>query len=197
MDPNRQIQQRFAQIFERMAVPVLWQERRDTPEEKALQGYLTRGAGPEAPWEFRFQQVVPGLRQGAVLRTHGSQERWAVDTVLEEHLEAELLYVVARVEPLQGGGGAPLEQGLDVLLQSLAQLLEVSTLSPLRRDDAAEALHRLARLSARPGDPEHALRLKERLKLLDQLFKACPQTGKDAKRLLLKLEAQLKRRGYP
>lgn len=198
MDPTRQIQERLAQIFERMALPVLWQERRDAPEEQLLQGYLTRGAGPEAPWEYRFQKPVPGLRQGGVLRTQGSEERWHVGKVLEERLETELLYVVARVEPLQAQPPAPLEQDVEALLLGLADLLSLSTLGPLEREDVTEALRRLnGGLCARPGEPGVASRIKSRLQLIDQNFKVCPQTGKDAKRLILKLEAQLKRRGYP
>lgn len=197
MDANRQIQQRLAQVFERMAQPVLWQELRDAPQELPLHGYLTRGAGPDAPWEFRFQKAVAGLRQGGVLRQAASEERWCIAKVLEERLETELLYVIARVEPLQAAGAPPLEQDVDALLQALQQALDASTLPPLEHADLHEALQRLAGLCPKPAEAGYASRIKARLQLLAQGFKACPQTGNDAKRLLLKLEAQLKRRGYP
>jgi hypothetical protein len=60
-----------------------------------------------------------------------------------------------------------------------------------------EALQRLPALAQQPADPGHAARLRQRLSLLKDRFKACAQTQHQAHGLLLKLEAQLKRKGLP
>ncbi|HXC63281.1 MAG TPA: hypothetical protein VNZ67_02930, partial [bacterium] len=161
--------------------------------EEPLRGYLTRGAGPEAPWEFRFAEAVAGLEPGAVLRLAGHEERWRVESVGPVQLDGQALAWSARVERL---GQQPAEAAPPDLAQLLAaaqELLEKSTLASLEREDVEEALKRLPGLAARRGEPGAAERVAQRLRLLRDRFQSCPQTGHAARGLILRLEAAFKR----
>lgn len=197
MEAARQIKARFEGIFASLAEPVRWTDLRRDPAEAALHGYLTKGSGPGAGPEFRFREAVPGLQIGALLQLQSDPQRWRVTNLHVEDLEQTVLFVAARVEPLDAADTAPLAEGIEALLQSLDAALAASTLAPLDREDAREALIRLPSLCARPSDPAHAARIKARLTLLKDRFKACPQTAHSAQGLLLKLEAHLKRQGLP
>jgi len=188
------IQERVDAIFAKMAFTVHWQDLRDSAAERQLQGYLTRGAGAEAPWEFRFRQIVRGLKEGAVLRGDDGN-RWLVVQLVTEELEGELLYAAARVRDLEQDRA--LDEGLEPLLDGLAGLLERSALAALERDDVTEILARLPRLAADPKEPGHGARLKQRLQVLRQAFAGCPQTWHEARGHILRLEAALKRKGLP
>ncbi len=196
MDPARQIKARFEGIFASLAEPVLWLDLRRDPAEAELQGYLTKGSGPGASDEFRFSAPVAGLLPGAVLRLASGEARWRVQSLHEERMESQLLFVAARVVSLQAGHEEASERA-ETLIAELQACLERSSLGPLDRDDAAEALARLPRLCAQPADHEHAARLRARLFLLKERFKRCPQTWHPAQGLLLRLEALLKREGLP
>lgn len=181
-------------IFERMASRVLWQDRRDRGEDRELHGYLTRGTGEAAFWEFRFRRRVEGMREGAVL-IQGDGGRWVVLDIVEESLGGETLFFAARVGSLDEKS-AP-DGNLEALVQSLRGLLEVSAMPVLEREDVMEALQRFASLGADPTAKGHGVRLKQRLNVLRACFQACPQTGQAARGLILRLEAALKRKGLP
>lgn len=187
------IRSRFEAIMQRMGQPVRLLDLRLTPPESVHQGYRTRGAGPEAAWEFRFLEQPAGLQEGSLLTLDGDPERWRVLSIHAERDEDELLFVSATVTSLEAPTAPPAED-VEGLLKSLRALLQRSSLGPLDQDDVAEALERLPRLLASPG-PEAGARIKARLKLMAERFKACPQTAHDAKGQLLKLEALLKRKG--
>jgi hypothetical protein len=192
MDDARQIRQRFEAIMERMGQTVRLRDQRLDPAESLHRGYRTRGTATS--WEFRFLEAPAGLQKGSLLSLDGEEERWRVDKVHFERDGNELLFVSAQVASLDAGKDAPNEEQA-ALLQALEALLKRSTLGPLERDDVSEVLHRLPRLFAGVQGPESGARIKARLKLLADRFKACPQTAHEAKGLLLKLEAHLKRKG--
>lgn len=187
------IRQRFESIMQRMGQPVRLLDLRLTPPESLHRGYRTKGAGPEAAWEFRFLEHPMGLQEGSLLTLDGDPERWRVLNIHVERDEGELLFVSATVTSLEAPSAAPAED-VEGHLKSLRALLLRSSLGPLEQDDVGEALERLPRLLAVPG-PEAGARIKARLKLMGERFKACPQTAHDAKGQLLKLEALLKRKG--
>jgi hypothetical protein len=197
MDAARQIKARFQAIFGNMAQPVLFSDQRCGAEDVELSGYLTRGSGPEAGHEFRFQQGIDGLDAGSLLRLKSDGERWRVTLVREERMEGELLFVAAAVDRLSARPTPVPPAEVHELLLALAAKVGQSTLGPLETADAVEILERLPSLIDTPADPAHAARIKLRLHQLKELFKSCPQTGHSAQGLLLKLEAQLKRKGMP
>lgn len=192
MKEDRIIQERIDAVFQKMASTVLWQERRDQDSVRELSGFLTRGPGEEAGWEIRFRGPVPGLRSGAVLKLVDGA-RWLVEQVVEESLGGETLFVAARVSALQED--AELADDVLALCQALEALLEHAAMPLLERDDAAEALARIPKLGAEAGKKGYGVRLKQRLLTLRAAFKACPQTGHQARGLILRLEASLKRKG--
>lgn len=197
MEAARQIKARFEGIFASLAEPVLWTDARRDPEAVELQGYLTKGSGKDAGPEFRFREPVPGLQSGALLALRSDAQRWRVTSLRSEDLEDTVLFIAARVESLEAAPAQALAETLDSILATLNETLAASTLAPLEREDAQEALARLPRLCATPQDPAHAARIKARLTLLKDRFKACEQSSHRALGLLLKLEAQLKRQGLP
>jgi hypothetical protein len=197
MDAARQIKARMERIFQDLAEPVLWDDRRLHSGERRLHGYLTKGSGKDAGQEFRFPERVDGLASGAILRLASADERWRVAEVHIEELDQQVLFVAAKVVDLSAPEPEALPEELDGILLALGQALDASTLGPLEREDVREALLRLPALAQSPGDPGHATRLKQRLSLLKDRFKACPQVQHQAKGLLLKLEVQLKRKGLP
>jgi hypothetical protein len=194
MKEDRMIHEKVDAIFERMAVPIAWQDLRVQAGDRQLSGYLTRGPGEAAGFEVRFRQPIPGMREGAILAVP-DQGRWLVLEVVEEHLGGETLFVAARVQSLDSQD-RPAE-GFEPLLQALLDLVATSGLGPLEREDAVEALRRLEGLASRPADPGHALRIKQRLLVLRQVLPQCPQTGTEARGLILRLEAGLRRKGLP
>ena len=196
MGPARQIKARVEGIFRSLAETVAFSDQRVGALDQPLQGYLTRGSGPDAAEEFRFLEAVPGLDSGSLLSLPSREGRWRVESVAEERMDGELLFIAARVQRLDGAL-PPAEPGAQDLLEALQGLLAASTLGPLEAEDAHEALARLRRLSGRPADLEHAHRIRVRLSLLKERFRGCPQTAHSALGLLLKLEAQLKRQGLP
>lgn len=196
MDPARQIKARFEGIFQSLSETVLFSDQRVEALDQPLMGYLTRGSGPDAGEEFRFLEPVAGLLPGSLLRLASKPERWRVEDLAEERMDGELLFVAARVRRLDGDS-APPDASLQGILASLQGLLAGSTLTSLEAEDAREALARLPQLCGAPADPEHAHRIKVRLRLLKDRFHGCPQTAHTALGLLLKLEVQLKRQGMP
>lgn len=196
MRPAHQIKAKLVGIFESLSEAVLWTDQRHHAEDAELSGYLTKGSGPEGGPEFRFREAVPGLEVGAVLRLASTGVRWRVDRLHLETMEEQVLFQSAHVQSLEAPP-LPVAEGLDALLAGLDKALAACTLAPLDREDAREALARLPQLCAQPGDPAHAQRIRQRLSLLRDRFKACPQTWFQAQGLLLKLEAHLKRQGLP
>jgi hypothetical protein len=194
MDEVRQLRLTVEAIMQRMGKPVRLRDQRLQPPESLHLGYLTRGAGAEPPWEFRFLAAPPGLQEGSLLNFDGEPGRWRVEKVEAEHDGAGLLFVRAQVIDLDSAPGA-LPEDLTGLLQKLQALLERATLAPLERDDAAEALARLEKLSASAPGPGTSQRLHARLRLLHERLGSCRQIGHEAKGLLLRLEAHLKRKG--
>jgi hypothetical protein len=194
MDDARQIRQRFEAVMERMGQAVrLTDQRLETPET-LHRGYRTKGPG-DGRWEFRFLEAPAGLQGGSLLSLEGDDERWRVDQVHFERDGNALLFVSAQVSSLSPAPEA-LTEDLSALLQALRILSEQSTLGPLDRDDVAEALDRLEKLAGQGPGPAISPRLKQRLRLLNERFKACAQTAHPAKGRLLKLEAHLKRKGH-
>lgn len=196
MRPVHQIQARFAGIFDSLAETVLWTDPRHHAGDVELNGYLTKGSGPEGGPEFRFRAQVAGLELGALLRLASQDERWRVDQLHLETMEDQDLFLAARVQSL-AEPALNVPQSLEALLAGLDQALAASTLGPLEREDAREALARLPQLCAQPAEPAYAGRIRPRLSLLKDRFKTCPQTWHQAQGLLLKLEAHLKRQGLP
>jgi hypothetical protein len=192
MKEDRIIQQRIDAVFQKMASTILWQERRDQEALRELSGFLTRGPGEDAAWEIRFRGSVPGLRPGAVLKLNDGA-RWLVEQVVEESLGGETLFVAARVSALRED--AELPDDVAALCLALGALLEHAAMPLLERDDAAEALARIPKLGADAAKKGYGARLKQRLLILRAAFKACPQTSHEARGLILRLEASLKRRG--
>jgi hypothetical protein len=197
MDPDAPLHERMRGLVERLAEDLCWQDLRRFDLEERLRGYLTRGAGPDAPWEFRFAAAVPGLEPGAVLRLASSHERWRVTSVGPVALDGQVLAWGARVQRLGGEAPAPPPQDIDSLLTSVGELLGRSTLGPLEAEDVDEALTRLRALASRPLEAASMERVLQRLRLLRDRFKACPQTGHTARGLCLRLEASFKRLGSP
>jgi hypothetical protein len=197
MDSDAPLPERMRGLVERLAVELRWQDLRRAGDEEPLRGYLTRGAGPEAPWEFRFAAAVPGLEPGAVLRLASSQERWRVTAVGPVALDGQALAWGAKVQRLGPPSAPPPPPDLDGLLAAAEALLARSTLAPLEAEDVDEALRRLRALAARPLEPGATERVALRLRLLRDRFQACPQTGHTARGLILRLEAAFKRLGTP
>ena len=197
MSDDANLHERMRGLVGRMAVDLLWQDLRRGDQEEALRGYLTRGAGPEAPWEFRFAEAVAGLEPGAVLRLAGDGERWRVDSVGPVQLDGQALAWGARVQRLVQEPAEAAPPDLDQLVGSAFELLAKSTLGPLEREDVEEALMRLRGLAARRGEPGAVERVAPRLRLLRDRFQACPQTGHAARGLILRLEAAFKRMDQP
>lgn len=197
MEPDPYLRQRMLDLLERMATTVLWQDLREAAQERPLRGSLTRGAGPDAPWEFRFQAPVPDLRPGALLRLDGQDQRWRVTAVGARQWDQADLYWSAQVEALDGHGWTPLAEDVENLLGAINTLLDSSTLAKLEADDAREALTRLTALCPEPAAEGHAIRIKSRLGLLRERIAACPQTSNVGRGLILRLEAALRRRGLP
>ena len=193
MDDARQIRERFEGIMLRMGQPVRLHEQRALPAETVHRGYRTKGAGPEAAWEFRFLEHPQGLQAGSLLSLEADGERWRVESVQIERDGTQLLFVSATVTPLEAANPEPAED-VAGLLGTLQTLAKRSALDPIEQDDVQEALDRIPRLLASPS-PEAGARLKTRLKLLNERFKGCAQTAHEAKGQLLKLEALLKRKG--
>ena len=187
------IRNRFESIMQRMGQTVRLLDLRLTPPESVHRGYRTKGSGPEAAWEFRFLEHPTGLQEGSLLTLDGDPERWRVLSIHTERDEGELLFISASVTSLEAPAAAPADD-VEAHLKALRALLLRSSLGPIEQDDIAEALDRLPRLLNAPG-PEAGARIKARLKLMGERFKACPQTAHDAKGQLLKLEALLKRKG--
>jgi hypothetical protein len=192
MDDARQIRQRFEAVMERMGQTVRLRDHRLEPAETLHRGYRTRGTA--TTWEFRFLEVPAGLQKGSLLSLDSDGERWRVEKVHFERDGNELLFVSAQVASLDAVEGPPSDEQA-ALLQKLSDLLQRSSLGPLERDDVGEALQRLPRLFSGAPGPEPSARIKARLKLLAERFKACPQTAHEAKGTILKLEAHLKRKG--
>ena len=138
---------------------------------------------------------MPGLRPGAVLEPKGAG-RWLVLELVEQRLEGLPLYVAAKVASLEPGEGAD-DEALEPLLAALEALLALSAMPSLEAEDAREALARLRVLTPTPTAPGHGVRIKPRLRLLRERFMACPQTSHEARGLILRLEALLKRKGLP
>jgi hypothetical protein len=196
--PNaRKIKARLDGIFAGMAKTVLLSDQRLGVERLPLRGYLTKGSGPKAGPEFRFQEAVAELGVGALLRLESGPERWKVTAVRQEVMDGELLFVSAQVERLDASTPPEPPAEIHELLSALARMLENSTLGPLEAADVHEALGRLPSLVDQPAEPGRALRIRERLALLKDRFMNCPQTARAAKGLILRLEAQLKRKGLP
>lgn len=193
MEDARQIRQRFEGIMQRMGQAVRLNEQRAQPSESVHHGYRTKGTGPDASWEFRFLEHPQGLQEGSLLSLEADGERWRVESVHVEKDGGLLLFVSATVKSLESAEAEAAED-VEGLLQSLAALAKRSSLDPIEQDDVQEALQRVPRLLAQSG-PEAGVRLKQRLKLLDERFKRCAQTAHEAKGLVLKLEALLKRKG--
>lgn len=194
-DDARQIRQRFESVMERMGRAVRLMDQRRQPAESVHRGYLTKGSGAEAAWEFRFLEAPDGLQEGSLLSLDGEAERWRVQRIHREQDGDEVLFVSAQVASLEAPE-VPTAEDLAGHLAGLQETLLRSTLGPLDQDDVAEALARLPRLLAAGPDPTAAARIKQRLKLLSDRFKACPQTAHEAKGRVLKLEAHLKRKGH-
>jgi len=193
MDDEPQLRRSISGVFERMAGPVQWQDLRLDPEPRPLRGFLTRGSGSEAPWEFRFAQPVEGLAAGAVLWRPEQDERWRVTKVLAPDAATPLW--AARVETLQPGPEAPSPAELDGLLEALHDQWRRSTLGALEGEDVHEALARLKRLAAHaaPGHPAVTARVSQRLALIKALLGACQA----ARGLCLRLEAAFRRLQRP
>ncbi|HXB97839.1 MAG TPA: hypothetical protein VNZ54_07270 [bacterium] len=132
MDSDAPLPERMRGLVERLAVELRWQDLRRAGDEEPLRGYLTRGAGPEAPWEFRFAAAVPGLEPGAVLRLASSQERWRVTAVGPVALDGQALAWGAKVQRLGPPSAPPPPPDLDGLLAAAEVLLARSTLAPWR-----------------------------------------------------------------
>jgi|GEM_PF-3818643 hypothetical protein len=193
MSDDSSLHERMRGLIDRMAVDLLWQDLRRGDREEPLRGYLTRGAGPDAPWEFRFAEAVPGLEPGAVLRLATIQERWRVASVGPVQLDGQALAWSARVERLGQEPAEAAPPDLDQLITAAQELLAKSTLVPMECEDVEEALTRLRGLAGRMGEPGAAERVALRLRLLRDRFQACPQTGHAARGLILRLEAAFKR----
>ena len=196
MDDARQIRQRFETVMARMGQGVRLTDQRLENPESLHRGY--RSKGPAAgTWEFRFLELPAGLQEGSLLSLDGEAQKWRVDRVHVERDGNALLFVSAQVSSLESAP-APMAEDLGSLLKNLNDLLDRSTLAPLERDDVREALDRLQRLVAAAAGAEDrglSARIKQRLHLLKERFKACPQTAHEAKGGLLRLEAHLKRKG--
>lgn len=194
MDDARQIRQRFEAIMERMGQSVRLKDQRLDPVESVHRGYRTKSQGTEVTWEFRFLELPSGLQVGSLLSLEGDSDRWRVEKLQFERDGDELLFVSAHVASLVSISDTP-DNDFNGFLLGLKELLQQSSLGPLEQDDVQEALARLHRLSGAPTNPEAGARIRSRLKLLNERFKACPQTAHAAKGKLLKLEAHLKRQG--
>ncbi len=192
------IREHVAVVFAKMAGPVLWLDLREDAPVRTLKGYLTRGAGKDAPWEFRFDSRVAGLREGAVLVEGDGPARWKVLALREEAAEhGAPLYWAARVEAIDAGDSPDAVEGIRGLLEALGALLAQSTLSPPEAGDVSEALERLAHLCGAPASQGHPERIRSRLVLIRQRFGACVQTERESRKLILKLEAGLRKAGLP